>query len=71
MQYLRAGRGCDGVIGGFLCCVPFMVVFKGSLKDTFRAVFLKPPWPYGREVLCGWSRSSSGVAKGDMFGSLP
>ena len=41
MWCLRAGRGCDGVVGGFLCCVPLIVFFTGLLKDTFRVVFLK------------------------------
>ena len=46
MQCLRAGRGCDGVVRGCLCCVPLIVIFTGSLKDTFRAVFLKLAWPW-------------------------
>ena len=53
MQCLRAGRGCNGVVGGFLCCVPLIVELTGLLKFTFRAVFLKLSWPWGRESLHG------------------
>ena len=40
-----------------------IVIFTGSLKDTFRVVFLKLPWPLGREALCDWSRSSKELQK--------
>ena len=63
MQCLRAGRGCDGVVRDFLCCVQLIVSFTGLLKDTFRVVLLKPPWLWEREVLLGWSRSSRGSQK--------
>ena len=51
---LRAEVGCVEIAGGFLHLVPLMVV-TGSLKVTFRVVFLKLPWPWawGKEALHG------------------
>ena len=51
------------MVGGFLCCLPLIVIFTGSLKDTFGMVFLKLSWPWEREMLHDSSKSSRGSQK--------